>query len=644
MSQKIEVLSLFTGAGGLDIGFSQLEEFEIKGHLDFDDIAIETLEANREQTEYIEDDAEIFHEDIREFEVPEHLKDVDLIIGGPPCQPFSAAGRRTGGIEGTDNEEGQLFKAYVDILKEVKPTAFLFENVSGVTSDEEDWKQIVETFQDAGYKIKHRTLDAADYGVPQHRARTFIVGVREDSSKEFKFPRPTHGPDSHLNREQVSCGEALEEIEPENPDSSKYELTTKHAHLLDDIPAGLNYSFYTEKLGHPQPKFGWRSRFSDFLYKADPEKPVRTIKAQPGAASGPFHWDNRKFTEKELKRLQTIPQDYILKGSYSQVMKQVGNSVPPELSLTLGKAISKSIFELDKYPEIELIDEQFEINFRSRKRTSSDEYKRKARERLKELGLFEPDTVRESNQNGLKAYTEETEEDEENGKQEIKNYFREYDSYFEFTEKEVDEKVEITNEGRFGISSYIQDNTLKIGIEDGSDTEGIIRIKVNKEGGIWHDFDKIQVKAKSVSQDDIFYIWHIIGDEVTDRTGYEKFIDAMGYYTTRGENYSCNLKFENIETTPEIRLLKFFSNKDNCNEEFRLDDIQEKVDLTNKEILEAVRQLRKWRFDIRTHDTHPTMSENKILCAYPFPDLNGKSHFEEDAELTTLREIIEDRN
>lgn len=105
----------------------------------------------------------------------------------------------------------------------------------------------------------------------------------------------------------MTAGDALEEI-PEPSDKQKYKVKSKHAHLLEDIPPSMNYSFYTDKMGHPEPKFEWRSKFSDYLYKTDPQKPVRTLKAKPGAASGPFHWENRRFTEKELMRLQTFPR------------------------------------------------------------------------------------------------------------------------------------------------------------------------------------------------------------------------------------------------------------------------------------------------------------------------------------------------
>ncbi|WP_241988393.1 DNA cytosine methyltransferase, partial [Halorubrum sp. SP3] len=241
-SEPITVASLFSGAGGLDIGFSENPAFEIALHLDVDETAVETLEANRGT--YVDEEAVLLCEDVREvadavlddrpdeFNIPATLGDeIDFIIGGPPCQPFSAAARRAGGTEGTDSEEGRLFEAYVDLLDKWQPAGFLFENVSGVTSNEEDWEPIVEAFRGAGYVVEKprtaRTLNAADYGVPQHRARTFIVGVREDIDVDYHFPKPTHDEDSEGDLKSVTAGEALADLDNDDVEAeTPYEVTS----------------------------------------------------------------------------------------------------------------------------------------------------------------------------------------------------------------------------------------------------------------------------------------------------------------------------------------------------------------------------------------------------------------------------------
>ena len=198
------------------------------------------------------------------------LNDIDFIIGGPPCQTFSAAGARAAGVNGIDDDRGNLFKQYVRILKQINPKGFLFENVYRIVGAQggKPWKLIQEAFRDAGYKLYWRILDAADFGVPQFRERLIIVGLKEGM---FKFPCPTHGPDSTDNRHYYSASIAIEGV---NSKVGGGKVGGRHGHLLKDIPAGLNYSFYTDRMGHPTPYFGWRSKFSDYLYKADPDTKV----------------------------------------------------------------------------------------------------------------------------------------------------------------------------------------------------------------------------------------------------------------------------------------------------------------------------------------------------------------------------------
>lgn len=189
---KIRTLSLFSGAGGLDIGFSDIG-FDIVSSVEIEREFCKTLEMNTGEGKRFEN-SKVNCIDIREF-TSEGLGQIDFIIGGPPCQTFSAAGRRANGVLGTTDARGVLFREYVRLLKELSPKGFLFENVYGIVGAQggEAWKEIQESFSEVGYKLFFRILDAADYGVPQHRERLIIVGLKEG---HFKFPRPTHGPDS----------------------------------------------------------------------------------------------------------------------------------------------------------------------------------------------------------------------------------------------------------------------------------------------------------------------------------------------------------------------------------------------------------------------------------------------------------------
>ena len=164
----IRTLSLFSGAGGLDIGFSDAG-FEIVSSVEIEEKFCETLELNTGLGKRFEKST-VNCIDIREF-TGEGLGKIDFIIGGPPCQTFSAAGRRANGVLGTTDSRGVLFREYVRLLQELSPKGFLFENVYGIVGAQggEAWKEIIDSFSSGGYKLFYRILDAADYGVPQRR-------------------------------------------------------------------------------------------------------------------------------------------------------------------------------------------------------------------------------------------------------------------------------------------------------------------------------------------------------------------------------------------------------------------------------------------------------------------------------------------
>jgi DNA (cytosine-5)-methyltransferase 1 len=247
-----------------------------------------------------------------------------------------------------------------------------------------------EAFIAAGYNVYYRVLDAADFGVPQHRERMFIVGLR---SGEYRFPRPTHGPDSPDAIPHHDSRTAILDA-PNGRGTFSKGLNGRYGHLLEAIPPGLNYSFFTERMGHPQPLFAWRSKFSDFLYKADPTRPVRTIKAQGGQYTGPFHWENRAFTIPELKRLQTFPDDYTIAGGRAVAIHQIGNSVPPQLARVLALSILDQVFEAKIPLSIPVLEEHEELGFRSRKRDLTAYYSDLARSKGASSVIKTPSTAK----------------------------------------------------------------------------------------------------------------------------------------------------------------------------------------------------------------------------------------------------------
>ncbi len=380
LRHRPKTLSLFSGAGGLDIAFHDLG-FDVVEMIEIEKKFVDTLIRNTGSGKYLAESRPNCI-DIRDFD-PEFGFGIDFIIGGPPCQTFSAAGRRAAGVKGTTDSRGTLFEEYVRLLKKLKPSGFLFENVYGITGadDGRAWTEIKEAFSEAGYKISFRVLDAADFGVPQHRERMFIVGTTKDI---FKFPRPTHGPDSPDNRNFYVARTAIKNLEL-TVKEKEIGLGGRYGHLLQEIPPGLNYSFFTEKMRHPNPIFAWRSKFSDFLYKANPDLPVRTIKAQGGQYTGPFHWDSRPFSIAEMKRLQTFPDSYEVVGNRQVAVHQIGNSVPPQIGRILGLAILEQLFEVCLPVTLPLLDPSEVLGFRRRKRGLTNAYRQTAKDAIKDM-------------------------------------------------------------------------------------------------------------------------------------------------------------------------------------------------------------------------------------------------------------------
>lgn len=362
LSSPIRTLSLFSGGGGLDIGFHDAG-FATQAFVELEPRHVATLRANCGIDRYFQAEPPI-PVDIRELDT-RTVPPVSFVIGGPPCQSFSAAGRRAAGVRGTSDPRGGLFREYIRVIGKLRPAGFLFENVGGLLGAQHGraWQRVRVGFEALGYTIRARVLDAADYGVPQHRERLIVVGMK---GRAFRFPRPTHGPDSRTQRPYYPAGAAVAgaAVNGVTAPSGRY------GHLLGEVPPGLNYSYFTEEMGHPRPFFAWRSKFSDFLYKADPARPTRTLKARSGQFTGPFHWESRTFSIAELKRLQTIPDSYELVGARRTAMEEIGNSVPPQLARIMAIAVLDQAFgtRLGDLPLDYLSDEE-PLRFRSRRRS-----------------------------------------------------------------------------------------------------------------------------------------------------------------------------------------------------------------------------------------------------------------------------------
>lgn len=336
---ELPAISLFSGAGGLDLGVERAG-YRITVALDYDRDSCKTLRANFSHSRVLEGD-------IRRFTTKAILDagglapgEAALLVGGPPCTPFSKSGYWLEYKRAGRDPEASLLDHYLRVLDEARPRAFLLENVFGLAyrNHNAPWfEKLLTTCRHLGYHVDERVILAADYGVPQRRQRLFVMGSLERTPE---FPAPTHSGPHETRRDwdtsllpHVTAGKAIGDLGPrEDLREPEEAVNGRYGHLLPGIPAGDNYLFYTAKRGHPNPLFEWRSRFWSFLLKLDPDQPSPTIQAQPGPYVGPFHWQNRRLRLAEIKRLQTFPDDYEIVGSRRSGQMQIGNAVPPLLA------------------------------------------------------------------------------------------------------------------------------------------------------------------------------------------------------------------------------------------------------------------------------------------------------------------------
>jgi DNA (cytosine-5)-methyltransferase 1 len=343
-------ISLFSGAGGLDLG-AEAAGFRVLAANEHNADAADTLRKNfpscSVDTRSILD---VPTADLLDAAGLRPRQRPDLLMGGPPCTPFSKStywieAKRSGLDPGAS-----LLQEYTRVLREAQPSTMILENVYSLTFNNKQsrphYDRLLAEIDAAGYDAEPKVLHAADFGVPQARPRLFIIGRRrKDRLRKPRFPEPVRTgtwerrttSDVDLPR-HVTNAQALAGVHaPREPEES---VNGQFGHLLPDIPPGSNYLHYTAKRGHPEPLFEWRSRYWSFLLKLDPDAPAPTIQAQPGPYVGPFHWDNRRLREAETKRLFTFPDGYQMVGNRSSIQAQLGNSVPPLLGYRVANQLA----------------------------------------------------------------------------------------------------------------------------------------------------------------------------------------------------------------------------------------------------------------------------------------------------------------
>lgn len=338
------VVSLFSGGGGLDYGF-EAAGYDTRVALDADVDCCDSLRASRSWP--------VLHADISTVPTSRILRiarlrrgDVDVLIGGPPCQPFSKSGFwRADGSSRLADPRAKTLGAFMRVVEEAQPRVFLLENVQGINYSEldEGFRLLLRSIEKinrrtgSAYRPAYQVLNAADYGVPQIRERLFLVAARDGA--EFRFPCPTHGEAGGLIPSRTAwdaIGDLSEETIPDLACGGKW------ARLLPSIPEGSNYLWHTDR-GGGLPIFGWRCRYWTFLLKLAKNRPSWTIQANPGPSCGPFHWSNRRLSTREMCRLQTFPDDAEIIGSVWSARRQVGNAVPSLLAEVLAREIARQL-------------------------------------------------------------------------------------------------------------------------------------------------------------------------------------------------------------------------------------------------------------------------------------------------------------
>ncbi len=322
-NRKLRVVSLFSGCGGMDLGFKG--DFTYLGKFypnnGFDIVFANDIfnEACLTYENYF-NHAPVCH-DIKEYlDQGNVIPHCDVVIGGFPCQDFSMSGKR----KGLSSERGQLYLQMKRVIEMTQPELFIAENVKGLTNLGNALDIIKKDFAsiEPRYNITHHLLMAADYGVPQTRERVFIIGTRQDSKVSFHEPIPTHAADGSDDREQwVTSFDAINDL---------LEINGK---LKTDIPNHTQYSKAKNYGSHLQ---GNKPIKRDF--------PSPTIRAQHHG-NIEFHYnEHRRLTVRECLRIQSFPDDFELIGSASKAYVQVGNAVPPLLAWHLSKQV-KNYFD-----------------------------------------------------------------------------------------------------------------------------------------------------------------------------------------------------------------------------------------------------------------------------------------------------------
>lgn len=324
---KYKYIDLFAGAGGMSLGFDKAE-FENILAVEYDKCFAETYSFNFPKHNLkVADIKNISNEEIKKLI---GNNKIDVIIGGPPCQGFSIAGKI--GRNFIEDERNQLFKEFVRFVEVIKPRIFVMENVAALKTHNKGKtiEEIVKEFERVGYTVKYDVLNAVNYGVPQQRRRIFVIGTLDKENK-FNFPEKT--------TKQITIAEALKGLpklesgETSNiPNHNAMNHSKQMLEKMSYVKDGGNRNDIPEDI---RPKSG------------DIRKYIRYNSNEPsicitGDMRKVFHFNqNRALTGRELARIQTFPDDFIFKGNAGKVQQQIGNAVPPKLAFQIANSVKE---------------------------------------------------------------------------------------------------------------------------------------------------------------------------------------------------------------------------------------------------------------------------------------------------------------
>lgn len=371
-----KVISFFSGAGGLDMGIHQAG-FDIKLLVEIEKDFCETLKMNHRHWKVHQGNImDLTAEKVYKLANMKLNTEIDLIIGGSPCQSFSTAGKR----QAFEVAGGAAMLKYADLVSEIKPKVFLLENVRGLLSAALKHRPLALRGDDApplqedekrgsalkylftrfiGYDISYKLLNAADYGVPQARQRVFIVGVRQDLNSPFEFPEPTHnekGTDGKLP--WVTLADVLQTMDSTSKTYQNY--SEERLRFMKLIPKGggnwrdlipYGEELVKEAMGGAYASSGGKVGFYRRLFLTKPSPTLLTSPSQKSTNLGhPF--EDRPLSIEEYMAIQEFPRDYKLSGSLMDKYTQIGNAVPVRLAKVMGEQILKT---LEKPTKVEAV-------------------------------------------------------------------------------------------------------------------------------------------------------------------------------------------------------------------------------------------------------------------------------------------------